>query len=121
MNEEKGQFYKRCEAIANSKNLSFYKIAKEINVTGATITGWKKGSLPKADIAVKIAKILDVSVEYLVTGKESNYELTPDEIDVLHIYRTIQAPLHETVINQLIALASIQTPLAVDIPPAKND
>jgi transcriptional regulator with XRE-family HTH domain len=31
----------------------------------------EEGSIPTADTAVKIARALDVSVEYLVTGKEA--------------------------------------------------
>ena len=49
----------------------------------ATATGIKKraldtyllcenASMPPADVAVKIANVLGVSVEYLVTGKETN-------------------------------------------------
>ena len=30
-----------------------------------------RGSIPPADVAVKIAKALNVSVEYLVTGKKN--------------------------------------------------
>ena len=32
----------------------------------------EKSSIPSADVAVKIAKVLNVSVEYLVLGKENN-------------------------------------------------
>lgn len=33
-----------------------------------------RGHIPSADIAVKIARVLNVSVEYLVTGDESPHE-----------------------------------------------
>ena len=33
----------------------------------------KRGQLPSVEAAVKIARVLGVSVEYLVTGKEPNY------------------------------------------------
>jgi transcriptional regulator with XRE-family HTH domain len=36
-----------------------------------------RGHIPSADIAVKIARILNVSVEYLVTGDEPLREMAP--------------------------------------------
>ena len=37
------------------------------------------GNIPSADIAVKIADALDVSVEFLVTGKERKFPGSPEE------------------------------------------
>jgi transcriptional regulator with XRE-family HTH domain len=34
----------------------------------------EKGSIPSADAAVKIARVLDVSVEYLITGHDVQIE-----------------------------------------------
>lgn len=49
-------------ALANAAGFSISNIGK----------GIQKGSSPSADTAVKIAKILGVSVEYLVTGSNSS-------------------------------------------------
>lgn len=37
-------------------------------------TGIKRNSIPSADVAYRIAKTLNVSIEYLLTGKESSKE-----------------------------------------------
>ncbi|GHV86274.1 transcriptional regulator [Spirochaetia bacterium] len=36
-----------------------------------------RGYMPSADVAVKIAKVLEVSVEYLVTGENEQQDKTP--------------------------------------------
>lgn len=50
--------------------------------------GIKLGSAPSVETAVKIAKELNVSVEYLVTGKDPNLKLkhNNNEIQLLHKY-----------------------------------
>ena len=47
-------------------------LAEQVGIAASNIgKGIQKGSSPSADTAVKIAKILGVSVEYLVTGTDS--------------------------------------------------
>lgn len=44
-------------------------LAEKVGITASNIgKGQKQGSSPSAETAVKIAKVLGVSVEYLVTG-----------------------------------------------------
>lgn len=46
-----------------------------MRISSNGISTWKAtGSYPRADVAVKIAKVLGVSVEYLVAGKIPNVE-----------------------------------------------
>lgn len=48
-------------------------LAEKVGIAASNIgKGIQKGSSPSADTAVKIAKILGVSVEYLVTGSNSS-------------------------------------------------
>ena len=71
-----------------------------------------RASIPPADIAVKIAKALNVSVEFLVTGKErkenqsstSLVSVSPEEKNLLNdlnsipqdIQKTFKTLLHQT-------------------------
>jgi transcriptional regulator with XRE-family HTH domain len=53
-----------------------------VNIRRPSISDWKKnGSYPYADIAVKIAKILNTTVEYLVTGAPPE-GVAPDILDL---------------------------------------
>ena len=78
-------------------------LAEKVGIAASNIgKGIQNGSSPSADTAVKIARILGVSVEYLVTGANA---LPPSEQDfqALHKYhkyaRTIEdldaLPAHE--------------------------
>lgn len=55
------------------KGVTAYKVAKATGISTATLTQWKHGSsTPKADKMQKIADFFDVTVDYLMTGKEPN-------------------------------------------------
>ena len=56
------------------KNLTVRELADKSGVNKQTIDNYLSthNSMPSADAAVKIARVLEVSVEYLVTGKDSS-------------------------------------------------
>jgi transcriptional regulator with XRE-family HTH domain len=60
------RFFDECSKKGTSPNA----VCKAIGLSNATATGWKNGTLPKADVLVKIAKHLDVSVDYLLGIKK---------------------------------------------------
>lgn len=41
-----------------------------------------QGSMPPADVAIKLAKALNVSVEYLVTGVKTENDSSPNQIQL---------------------------------------
>ena len=50
-------------------------VASELGFSRSVFTDWKTGrATPKADKLLKIAQYFGVSVEYLMTGKETEYE-----------------------------------------------
>lgn len=66
-------FAERLERLIKEKKLTQIAVADSVGIRRPTISDWKKnGSYPTADVAVKIAKLLNVSVEYLVTGEDTN-------------------------------------------------
>lgn len=78
-------FWKRLEAALIEKNISEAELSRRLGLNQASITGWKiHGSIPRADIAVKAAKLLDTTVEWLLEGNKvevsksgDNYFLVP--------------------------------------------
>ncbi len=73
------------------------------NICGISVNGistWKaKGRLPRADIAVKIAKALNVTVPYLVTGELEDLKEKDNEI----AYRVAALPnKKKRVLNALL-------------------
>lgn len=50
-------------------------LARFLSVSQSSVQQWlQKGSIPAADTALKIARFLNVSLEYLITGAEDNFQ-----------------------------------------------
>ena len=68
--------------LLNERGVTAYKVSKETGDTQSTLSDWKRGrSTPKTDNMKKIADYFGVSIDYLMTGKESNDENTSTEKD----------------------------------------
>lgn len=77
-------FWRRVDEELEYKGINRTYLAKECGFSLTNIgQGIKLGSTPSAETAVKIAKVLDVSVEYLVTGVEGAKKQANTEIDEL--------------------------------------
>lgn len=83
----------------NLKEEMFYsgittkELATRTGISQGSLSNYLKenSSIPSADIAVKIAKALNVSVEYLVTGKNNvnNNELSSEKMLLLKKIETL--------------------------------
>ena len=63
--------YEIFEQLLSSFNISAYKFRKDTGVSQSTISTWKrKKNLINGDTAKVIAAYFNVSLEYLMTGKE---------------------------------------------------
>ncbi len=64
----------RLDELLKERNSAQKDLSAYIGLTTPQIlANWKqRGSMPSADIAVKIAQFLGTTVEYLVTGEETN-------------------------------------------------
>jgi transcriptional regulator with XRE-family HTH domain len=58
------------------KNLTTIQLAALTNINSGTISNYlkTKGSMPPADKALKLAKALDVSVDFLINGYDTKIE-----------------------------------------------
>ena len=77
------------EQLLQKYGVTAYKVSKETGVTQSTLSDWKRGrSTPKSENMKKIADYFGVTVDYLMTGhdseqKEKSPELTlRDERDI---------------------------------------
>ena len=69
-------FQERLTELLEDNNMSRLKLAKEINSTSTTINGYfNKDYLPTLEIAIKISKYFNVSLDYLF-GLSDNKENT---------------------------------------------
>ena len=77
--------------IAEQKNIKQVEIANLLNKGTSQITSWKqRGCNPPAEYIPAIAELLNVSINYLMTGAEENENaLTQDERELLENFRSI--------------------------------
>jgi len=71
------------------KNLSQKDIAMIAEVKPPSVNEWKThGTVPKADVVIRLAKALNTSVEYLITGMD-NSGLTHEEKMLIASFRLL--------------------------------
>ena len=73
----------------------YKEVAAKAGITKRTMDSYvgSQGSMPAADIAVRLAQVLGVSVEYLVTGKTSENTVSRKDIHILSCLKKL--PEHE--------------------------
>lgn len=59
-------FWDNFQRICKEKGETPNGVCREIGLSNAVATHWKNGTLPKADVLIKIAEYLDVSIDYLL-------------------------------------------------------
>ena len=65
-------FWNRLETALKDNNITSAELSRRIGVAPSVINSWKiRDSIPRADIAVKVAEKLNTTVEYLMTGNST--------------------------------------------------
>ena len=80
------------------------ELASKTGISRRTLDNYlrEKSSLPPVDIAVKIAEALNVSVEYLVTGKERTENSQDNKIKILDLNYLKLSPKKKHVIDETL-------------------
>ena len=79
-------FWENVDYIREYRDMSRKELAYKAGFSLTSLsTGIKRNSIPSADVAYRIAKTLNVSIEYLITGKESSLknEYSDNNISVI--------------------------------------
>ncbi len=90
------------------QNITLKELSNRTGISYTTILSYTKdaGSLPRVDLAYKVAQALDVSIEFLLTGKEP---LAKEKVHHLHVLEDMKK-VH---IKYLTPLAMLIHELAV--------
>ena len=87
-------FYERVKELAKKNNFSLIPLLDSLNINYETYKSAKRfNNLPRADEAIRIAKALNTSVEYLVTGEQSDQaakELAELKANILKFAQDVQ-------------------------------
>lgn len=74
--------YEIFEKLLRERGVTAYKVAKDTGIGTATLSNWKNGKYtPKQDKMQKLADYFGVTIDYLMTGKDSAPEETPIDLD----------------------------------------
>lgn len=63
-------FSDRLRSEMSKKGLTQVQLAEHAGVSQGSVSGWLNGAVPKADKLIKIAELLGVSQQWLLTGRE---------------------------------------------------
>lgn len=100
------EFVDRIDLKLKEKNLKRVSMCEDIGIDTSIMTAWsKRGTIPSADTVLKIANYLNVSMEWLITGRNPE-GITDEEAELLRRYRTLDARDKSVVTVLLNALAS---------------
>lgn len=95
------QFSERLEKIINEKNISKYKIAKELGISQSTIANWTTGKAnPTVEKLAELIQLIGVSADYLLTGKEGE-TITEDDKRILKLYKATTGERREYIDTML--------------------
>lgn len=106
-NKSVENFNERFERLLSERNKSKADIADAVGISRTGMSSWKDNDrIPRADVAVRIAKILDVPVDYLVLGEDMGLkpgnEKLPSKLQEL-------SQSQQTVVDSLVNLLKSQT------------
>ena len=87
------EFLKRIETLCQQKGYSIKKLEIESGLSNGQIGKWKKQK-PSYDKVACVANTLNVSIDWLITGKESE-NLTPDEQTLITKHASINCRLSD--------------------------
>ena len=94
-------FWEKLKDILEYQNISLKELCAKAGLKQQSIyNAITRKTFPSLETAVKIANALNVSVEYLVTGKESQ-EISDEECVLLIIYRKLSNS-NKKLINEII-------------------
>lgn len=102
-------FIERLTFLLEAKRIKQAELADYCDIRPATISDWKtRGTLPSSEIAIKIAKRLDVSLDFLLTGEnkeDAGFVLSLEEEELLSNYRQLSEDAKSMINIQIAALA----------------
>lgn len=76
------EIYKRFDELRKLQGVTVYAVSKATGITTTTFTNWKNGKYtPKRDKMELISQYFNVSVDYLMTGKEPQFTIEMADID----------------------------------------
>lgn len=74
-------FYELFTNLCNAKNVSPTATLQMLKISTSKLTAWKNGSLPNAFVLILLSEFFQVSIDYLLTGKEKSSPTNKLDVD----------------------------------------
>ena len=114
-------FYERLKQECKKNNTTVTTLLKEFNITTGRMSSWSKGGKPNPKEVKLFADKLNVSTDFLLTGKEYNPNnkiiLSKDEIEIITKYRYIKDGAKNTIRSALNELYNSQKEVEISKEP----
>ncbi len=99
------QIVKRISQICDEKKIVRKSVSEALKLPDNCFSNWSaRGTIPAGDICLKIAQYLDVSVEWLITGKETGY--TNEERKFLSLFGRLEPSQQKTILAVIEQMAA---------------
>ena len=82
-------FYERLRKVCKFRGTTVSTMLKDLKMSTSSTGSWKKGILPRGEVLKLISEYLDVSIDYLLLGKNTYVDITPEESRLLKNYRRL--------------------------------
>lgn len=92
-------FSDRLDLLLTEKKETRTHLAEVIGITNQSFSDWKKrGTIPSADIVLKIANYFNVSIDWLISGNKTN-EVTHEDATFIFKLRQLSEKDKNTVLG----------------------
>lgn len=97
--------------ILKEKNIKGKELANATQISQSLISDYKNGKAePTITNACKISKYLEISCDYLITGKiEKSITISKKEKELLKYFRNISEKEQDSIMNIIISLAKTES------------
>lgn len=82
-------FYKIFCDLCEMRNIPKTKVLADIGLSTGNLNKWKKGGSINSDTIIDIANYFNVSIDYILTGKDFEGSLNEKEIELLNLIRKL--------------------------------
>ena len=78
-------FYDQLIKLCNERGIKPTPLVKSLGMSTGSIKNWKDGTLPNGEALMRFSEFFDVSIDYLVYGKNKEKEISAEDIEWLDL------------------------------------
>lgn len=94
-------FYSQLIALCEKEGVKPTPLIKSLGFSAGNIKRWENGATVNSDILLAVSKHFKVSIDYLLTGEETEMHLTETEKKIIEDFRTISNQGQEYIQHQM--------------------